>query len=277
MLKPMLLLALAFCSAPLLAEDAAPATPAVTLPAVVAAPGPLGAPEAKPEPKPLKMGDAAPELKLGRFYKGGPVTLEADKTYIVECWATWCGPCVAAFPHLSELADEFKDKITVVGVNVWERQKPDAVKAFVDKQGDKMKYNVAEDGNVATDWLKAAGKNGIPCAFVVSKGKVMWIGHPGQLNKELLQSVLDGKLDIAALAKAEEAQQAAGNYFMKNVVPSLRKNDFAGAIAKLEDMKKEFPGEAKTIDMHIARMKQMQQQLKEAEAKPAEAKDAQPK
>lgn len=61
-----------------------------------------------------------------------------------------------------------------------------------------------------TQWLKAAGKNGIPCAFVVSKGKVNWIGHPGRFNKELLPSILDGKLDVAALAKAAAAGEAAG-------------------------------------------------------------------
>src|SRR6478609_10056979 len=73
----------------------------------------------------LKMGDAAPELKVTQWFKGTPVTsLDASKTYIVECWATWCGPCVAAFPRLSEIAKANEGKITVIGVNVWERKKP---------------------------------------------------------------------------------------------------------------------------------------------------------
>lgn len=35
----------------------------------------------------------------------------------------------------------------------------------------------------------------------------------------------------------------------------MMKKDIAGAIEKLEEMKKEFPGETPNIDMHIERMK----------------------
>lgn len=205
----------------------------------------------------LKVGDAAPEFKVTQWFKGDPVTMDANKTYIVECWATWCGPCIAAFPHLSEVAKANKDKITVVGVNVWEKKTPDEVKTFVEGQGEKMSYNVAADGDgvIANNWLKAAGQNGIPCAFIVHKGKINWIGHPNGLNQELLDSILDGSFDVAAYAKAKEKEAAAGNYFKQNVVPLMMKKDIAGAIEKLEEMKKEFPGETKNIDMHIERMK----------------------
>lgn len=212
----------------------------------------------------LKIGDAAPELKVGEWYKGGPVALEADKTYIVECWATWCGPCIAAFPHLSELAKANKDKITVIGVNVWERKKPEEVKAFVEGQGDKMSYNVVADadGAVATNWLKAAGRSGIPCAFVVNRGKIVWIGHPASLKQELLGSILDGTFDMAAYAKAAEQEEAAGKFFQRNVMPQMAKKDYAGAIVQLEEMKKQFPTEEKRINTYIDQMKKMQEQAK---------------
>ncbi|MCU0781747.1 MAG: TlpA family protein disulfide reductase [Akkermansiaceae bacterium] len=229
---------------------------------VLAAEGdPAPKPAATP-PKPaapaitLKMGDPAPEFQVGEWYKGGPVQIEADKSYIVECWATWCGPCIAAFPHLSELAKANEGKVTVIGVNVWERKTPAEVKTFVEGQGDKMSYHVVADGDkaIATNWLKAAGRNGIPCAFVVTKGKIGWIGHPAQLNQKLLDSILDGTFDVAAAAKAEEAKAAVGKYFSEHVVPKIQSRDFAGAISALEEMKKEFPGEEKTINMHIKRL-----------------------
>jgi thiol-disulfide isomerase/thioredoxin len=210
--------------------------------------------------KTLRIGDAAPAFKVTQWYKGGPVALEPEKAYLVECWATWCGPCVAAFPHLSELAKANKGKLTVIGVNVWERKQPEAVKTFVEAQGDKMSYNVAADGEgaIGQNWLKAAGRNGIPCAFLVLKGKIVWIGHPGTLTQALLGSILDGTCDLAALARATEQEEAASRFFQHNVVPLIGKHDYAGAIVQLEAMKKQFPSEEKRINSYIADMKSKQ-------------------
>ena len=71
MLKPILCLALALSAAQLCADDGAPAAPA---------PGNSAKSPTQAPGKALKMGDPAPELKLGKVYKGNPVTLEPDKT-----------------------------------------------------------------------------------------------------------------------------------------------------------------------------------------------------
>src|SRR5437868_2205978 len=84
---------------------------------------------------PLGVGDPAPKLEVKEFVKGEPVVrLEKGKTYVVEFWATWCGPCRATIPHLTELQKKYKD-ITFIGVSVWERE-PGAVKPFVAEMGD---------------------------------------------------------------------------------------------------------------------------------------------
>ena len=50
------------------------------------------------------------------WIQGQPVTgFEKGKIYIVELWATWCVPCVAAMPHLEKLSRRFAGKITVIG------------------------------------------------------------------------------------------------------------------------------------------------------------------
>lgn len=165
----------------------------------------------------LKIGDKAPELKV-EWMKGIPVkSFSNDKIYVMEFWATWCGPCKAAMPHISKLAADYKDKVIFTGVNVWEKVKEGEpyesvypeVRAFVEKMGDKMAYNVAAEKNdnyMSTFWMKAAGQNGIPASFIIKEGRVIWIGHPINLDSTLMD-VFAGKYDMNEYARNMEDQK----------------------------------------------------------------------
>ena len=172
----------------------------------------------------LHIGSKAPELKIAKFVKGDSVDgFEKDQVYVVEFWATWCGPCVAAFPHLSELQAHHGDKVRFIGVNVWEgvddlAKRIEKVESFVAKQGDRMSYTVAvEDGSAMADtWMKPAAQNGIPAAFIVDgTGHIAWVGHPGSIE-EPLADVISGDFDAVQAAedlKAESMVRAAFGKF----------------------------------------------------------------
>lgn len=44
--------------------------------------------------------------------------LKSDKPVLVDFYANWCGPCKMIAPYLDDLADEFKDKVTVAKLDV---------------------------------------------------------------------------------------------------------------------------------------------------------------
>jgi thiol-disulfide isomerase/thioredoxin len=163
--------------------------------------------------EPLLVGDPAPKLAVMEWLKGEPISeFKLGQVYVVEFWATWCGPCIVEMPRLSSLARRYEGKVIVVGVNVREKDVSDGsvatVKKFVEKQGDKMSYRVAMDdpdrNTVFNAWLTAAGLHGIPMAFIVDReGRIAWVGVASHMEGPLAD-VLAGTVDIAANRAAQE-------------------------------------------------------------------------
>jgi thiol-disulfide isomerase/thioredoxin len=189
----------------------------------------------------LKIGDPAPATRPETMLQGEAVKdFQKGEVYVFECWASWCGPCIAAIPHLNELNKQMGKKgVVITGVNVWESERDAAsaqrAKDFLKAQGDKMSYRVALGGKAfIKDWLEAAEVNGIPHAFVVAEGKIAWTGHPAQLTAEMLGDILTGTPLAAAPPVADKIPQRR---LSKPAVPAgTAPNDpeMAAAQAKLD-------------------------------------------
>lgn len=186
--------------------------------------------KAEEAPAVLSIGDKAPALSINKWVKGEPVTsFQKGNVYVVEFWATWCGPCRQSIPHLTEIQSNFKGKgVTVIGVSSGETNGLADVEPFVKKMGDKMVYTVAfdEQGQTSKAWMEASGQEGIPTSFIVNQeGRIAWIGHPMAGLDGVLAKVVDKSFDLdkaAAEAKKAAAAAAAEAKRMAEIESKLR-------------------------------------------------------
>lgn len=204
----------------------------------------------------LKTGDNAPATRPATQINGEAVKdFEKGKVYVFECWATWCGPCISAIPHLNELHQKLGPKgVVITGINVWDAEKNPAAaekaKAFVKQQGDKMSYATAIGGDAfIKDWLEAAGVNGIPHAFIISEGKIVWQGHPMQMTEEMLGDILTGTFDPkktdkpVARGPAVDPEVAAAQAKLNKLGEAMARKDWKAAEAALAEAAAVFPPE----------------------------------
>lgn len=203
----------------------------------------------------LTIGSKAPAISVKSWVKGTAVkSFAPGKTYVVEFWATWCGPCVESIPHISELASKNKD-VTFMGVGIWEDNPDKRVEAFVKKMGNKMAYNVAYGGNkqgMAATWMEAAGQNGIPTAFIVKDAKVMWIGHPMEMEGPL-KEIKSGKYNVAKAKAAfdKAAAMAAEESKVFASIQAARAQFDAGKRAEAKQMLNKVKGKSPNSDEFI--------------------------
>jgi len=188
----------------------------------------------------LSVGDAAPALKATKWLQGAEVKkFDKDRVYVVEFWATWCGPCIAMMPHVAELQEQYKKQVTFIGFSSKDQSNnEEKVTAFVKKRGPKLKYTFAyaDDRDTYSAYMTASGQGGIPCAFVVDKaGKVAWIGHPMYLDV-VLPKVLEGKLDEDARKEIKNLDEEVDGMFR-----ALNGKDPEEGLEKLAAFEKKHP------------------------------------
>jgi len=169
----------------------------------------------------LKIGDLAPPIQVAGWARGEQLTqFEKGKVYVVDFWATWCGGCIASFPHISAIAEKYKDKVHFISVDSYEdvgdRKNEDpmvVVKDFLKTpQGKRLTIDVAVDGKsnmMFNNWIKTIRRQGFPTTFIINQeGKIAWVDVNLDHLDWVLKSVLAKTWDInkaAAVMKQRDA------------------------------------------------------------------------
>ena len=160
----------------------------------------------------LAIGDPVPPLVVDAWLNGtGTKAIEPGTIYVVDFWATWCGPCIAAMPGLAEMAREYADKnVVVIPVTTISSRNPlKGIEAYVAKVGKPLglTFAVCKSGTMDKTWFEAAGAEGYPTTMIVDKqGKLAFMGHPMEVP-DVVARLVDGTWKGEASRKEIAAMQ----------------------------------------------------------------------
>jgi thiol-disulfide isomerase/thioredoxin len=142
----------------------------------------------------VKAGDPAPDIVLKALLPNQPVAaarLDAlkGKAIVLEFWATWCGPCVGAIPHLNELVDKVQGR-AIQFLSVTGEEAP-VVEKFLAARPIHGWVGLDD----ADRTYKPYGFEGIPQTVLIdAAGKVAGIASPEILTAAHVEDLLAGRL-----------------------------------------------------------------------------------
>ncbi len=191
----------------------------------------------------LTTGDKAPPLIISKWFNGtqvNPDKPDGKNIYVIEFWATWCGPCKKTIPHLIALQEKYKDKNVVVVAITSEDEK--VVAPFITEM--KMTYLVGIDDKEKTSGVYLKGIEGIPHSFIVDKdGILLWEGHPLSGLDDALARIVAGTYSLEDVKKKKQLQG--------NLEKALNEQNFEKSIIACDAMLKEEPDNQKAMLVKI--------------------------
>ncbi|MEW4565475.1 TlpA disulfide reductase family protein [Bremerella sp. JC770] len=219
-------------------------------------------PEA-PQPATIGVSSPAPEIDIQHWVSRGAEgfgqvkDFQADRVYVIEFWATWCGPCVASMPHLAKLQQEYADQdVQIISIS---DEPLGTVSQFLDlkvrgEEGDQTyreltaAYNLTTDPDrsVYTDYMHASNQTGIPTAFIVGKtGLIEWFGHPMEMD-DALAAVVTDQWDRSAFV-TELAERKRREEFRSELASLVRSDKYDEAIKRLEQEYSDDPEQVASL------------------------------
>ena len=108
-----------------------------------------------------------------------------NKVFLIDFWATWCGPCIESIPHLNKLVDEYKN-VKFISITYEPR---DLAEKFLNEHLMKSDVGLDDDFKMFRSYNAWAIPN---IVMINSKGKIAGRIHPNKLNEDVINILLNG-------------------------------------------------------------------------------------
>ena len=144
----------------------------------------------------IKVGQKSPTINITDWVLNTPTDKNLKGKFIVlEFWATWCGPCIGAVPHLNTLQEMFKQNdLYFVSIT-------DETVEKINRTSKRIPFKsiVVSDQTKATQTAFGDGKEGLvslPMTVLIDNQDIIrWIGNPEELTADMMNSFLKGQLN----------------------------------------------------------------------------------
>jgi thiol-disulfide isomerase/thioredoxin len=116
---------------------------------------------------------------------GQHITMDslAGKVVLIDFWATWCGPCRNALPHMRQIAKKFEGQpLVVLSISLDKDSDSDKWKSFVKDNG--MTWLQYRDGGFNGEIAKLFVVRAIPATFSIDADGVLEDQHIGDADIE---------------------------------------------------------------------------------------------
>jgi len=152
----------------------------------------------------LARATMAPPFSLATL-DGQHITMDslAGKVVLIDFWATWCGPCREALPHIREIVHRFEGQPFVV-LSISLDSDPEKWKSFINK--NQMTWLQYRDGSFEGNISKLFGVNAIPATFTIDADGVLEDQHVGDANIEgKIKKLIAAANEVADHKRVQEA------------------------------------------------------------------------
>lgn len=142
----------------------------------------------------ISVGAKAPKINITDWIKNEPTDKNLSNKYIIlEFWATWCGPCIAAVPHMNELQEKFNSE-NIYYISITDESVEKVRRSL--KRVD-FKSMVVTDLTKQTQINFGDGQKGLeqyPLTVLIDNNNIVrWIGEPKNLDNNLMATFLGRK------------------------------------------------------------------------------------